>query len=255
MRIRSNALIVFLTCAFAWSSAQATENEWNYSLTLYLWFAGLEGDVATVPPLPPSPIDVSSSDALSDTESSLMMNFSAKKNRHGLFFGLVYSDVQSEEEAIPPPIDLMMASTTKSTQINGAYQYEFYRNDSTVLDVLGGMRYWKVDSRLQFGGGLGILDGALVEHKESWVDPVVGIKSVTHFGSNKQFYLAGIAALGGFGAGSDFFYDVNANIGYRWNKSIGTAIGYRLYDVDYENRDFLYDVKQQGWLLSLTWEF
>ena len=238
-----------------WSPVQAAEDSWDFALTPYLWFAGLKGDVATVPPLPPAPIDVSSSDALSDTEASLMLNFEAMKNRHGLFLGLVYSDVRSDEEAIPPPIDLMMRATSKTTLLTGAYQYEFYRSESSVLDVLAGARYWEVNTRLQFSGGLGALEGAQITHKESWVDPVVGVKGVTRFGSADRVYVAGGAAMGGFGVGSDFFYDLNLNLGYQWNKSIGTAIGYRYYDVDYEKDDFLYDVKQQGWLVSLTWAF
>ena len=244
-----------LAATLLWTPVHASANDWDFALTPYLWFAGLKGEVATVPPLPPAPIDVSSNSAINDTEASLMLNFEAMNNRHGLFMGLVYSDVRSDEEAIPPPIDLMMRSTSKTTLLTGAYQYEFHRDERSVLDILAGARYWKVDTRLQFSGGLGALEGQVINHKESWVDPVIGIKGVTRFGSNERFYLAGGAAVGGFGVGSDLFYDLNLNLGYQWSKSIGTAIGYRYYDVDYEKSDFLYDVKQQGWLVSLTWAF
>ena len=93
-----------------------------------------------------------------------------------------------------------------------------------------------------------------MDNEESWVDPAIGIKGRTPIaGSN--FYLEGFAGVGGFGVGSDLFYDLNLNIGYQWNRAIGTGIGYRLYDVDYNKDDFLYDVKQQGWLIGLTWAF
>jgi hypothetical protein len=253
--MKTRLVCFVLAGLFFCSPALADEGGWEYTLTPYLWFAGLKGDVATVPPLPPAPIDVSSSDALSDTEASLMVNFGAKKNRHGMFLGFVYSDVQQGEELVPPPIDLMLKSTTKSTLLSAAYQYEFYRNGNTVFDVLAGGRYWKIDSKLQFGGGLGILEGVELKHKESWVDPAVGIKGITRFGSDSRIYLTGVVAVGGFGVGSDHFYDFNVNLGYQWSKSIGTAIGYRVFDVDYEKKDFLYDVKQPGWLLSLTWAF
>lgn len=244
-----------LAALFLCPPAFADEGDWQYALTTYLWFAGLKGDLATVPPLPPAPVDVSSSDALKDTEAAIMLNFSAKKNRQGLFFGFVYTDVQSDEELVPPPIDLMLKSTSKSTLATGAYQYEFYRSERTVLDVLAGARYWKVDTKLKFGGGLGILDGVTLRNKESWVDPVIGFKGISYFGPSSRMYLAGTAGIGGFGMGSDLFYDLSANLGYQWSKSIGTAIGYRMFDVDYEKKDFLYDVRQQGWLLSLTWAF
>jgi len=63
---------------------------------------------------------------------------------------------------------------------------------------------------------------------------------------SSQFYVEGCAGLGGFGVGSDLFYEINANVGYQWNKSIGTALGYRMFDVDYEDDGYVYDVRQQG---------
>jgi hypothetical protein len=41
----------------------------------------------------------------------------------------------------------------------------------------------------------------------------------------------------------------------QWNKSIGTALGYRMFDIDYEGDGYVYDVKQQGWQVGLTWAF
>lgn len=54
---------------------------------------------------------------------------------------------------------------------------------------------------------------------------------------------------------TDLFYEINANIGCRWTEKIGTAIGYRMYDADYEDDGFSYDVKQDGWQVGLTWDF
>jgi hypothetical protein len=149
-----------------------------------------------------------------------------------------------------------MKATSKNTLVTLAYQYELYRKEQTILDVLAGARYWSIDTTLEFGGGLGVVipPGTVLNHEESWVDPAIGIKGSTPIaGSN--FYVEGFAGVGGFGVGSDMFYDLNLNIGYQWNKAIGTGIGYRLYDVDYDKDDFLYDVKQQGWLIGLTWAF
>lgn len=95
---------------------------------------------------------------------------------------------------------------------------------------------------------------ARVAHDESWVDPFVGIKGQIPLGTSR-FFLAAGAATGGFGIGSDLFYEINANIGCRWTEKIGTAIGYRMYDADYEDDGFSYDVKQDGWQVGLTWNF
>ena len=55
--------------------------------------------------------------------------------------------------------------------------------------------------------------------------------------------------------GSKLFYDLNLNLGYQWTDAIGTAVGYRLFDVDYDHKGFLWDVQQAGWGLGLAWSF
>jgi hypothetical protein len=219
-----------------------------------LWFAGLEGDIATIPGQPSAPVDVTPSDALDDTEASLMLLVDAKRGEHGLFVDLFYSDVRSDEDLVPQPIGLALRSVTKTTMLSLAYQYEIYKRDNTVVDLMIGARYWKIDSELKFGGGLGILAGKKVNNDESWIDPAIGLKGRMPLG-NSAFYLEGGAGLGGFGIGSDLFYEVGGAVGYQWTPAIGTAIGYRMFDVDYDDDGFEYDVRQEGWQVGLTWAF
>ena len=229
------------------------DSSWEFRLSPYGWFAGLEGDVASIPGLPAIPIDISSGDAFDDTEASLMLMFEAKKNGHGFFMDVFYSDVQSEETLVEVNNNpLVLNSTTKTTMLTGAYMYEVYNDEQSIVDVFAGVRYWNIDSHLSLTGGLGILPPG--DHEESWVDPLIGFKGRTFIGDTKV-YVNGGAAIGGFGVGSDLFYDLNANLGYQWNDSIGTTVGYRIYDLDYENDGFVYDVKQQGWMIGLTWAF
>ena len=237
---------------FIQAPVYAANEDWQFELTPYLWFAGLKGEVATVPPLPAAPVDISPGDALQDTQTSLMLLLTAMKNQQGVFFDFLYSDVESDEELIPAPISLNMTSRSKTTMTTLAYQYEAYRNKHAVLDILAGARYWSVNSKLTFSGGLGILAGTTVTHDESWVDPIIGFTGHTPLG-NSSFYMSGGAGAGGFGVGSDNFYELNLNFGYQWNQAIGTSIGYRMFDIDYNEGDFLYDVRQEGWLLGLTW--
>ena len=251
--IRQGILLLLFGLLIGANTVLADEG-WNFRLSPYLWFAGLKGDVGTIQSLPTAPVDISATDALEDTEASLMLILDAKKGRHGFFTDLIYTDVQSDEELVPQPIGLMMKSTSKTTIFSLAYQYELYGQDQTVVDLLAGGRYWAIDSELKFKGGLGLLAGKKLSNDESWFDPALGIKGRAPLGSS-QFYVEGGAGLGGFGVGSDLFYEINANVGYQWNKSIGTALGYRMFDVDYEDDGYVYDVRQQGWQVGLTWAF
>ena len=236
------------------SAPAFAEDNWQFRLSPYIWFAGIKGDVGTIPPLPAASIDVSASDAVKDTEGGFMVMLDARKQRHGFLVDLLYTDVQSDTTLVPSPINLNMKSISKTTIATVAYQYEAYNENQTVVDVLAGLRYWETDSELQFSGGLGILAGRSIRNKESWVDPGIGIKGRTPLGDSR-FYFEGGAGIGGFSIGSKLFYDLNANVGYQWTKSIGTTVGYRMFDVDYENGGYVYDVRQEGWQLGLTWSF
>ncbi len=242
-----------LAVLFFPGQAPAADN-WQFRLTPYIWLAGIKGDVGTIPPLPAVPIDISASDALSDFEGGFMVMLDARKGRHGFLIDLLYTDIQTDLAPVPPPINLNMKSISKTTIATVAYQYELHNRDQSVVDLLAGLRYWDIDSELQFSGGLGILAGRTIRNTDSWVDPAIGVKGRAPLGDSR-FYFEGGAGIGGFGVGSDLFYEINASVGYQWTKSIGTTIGYRMFDVDYEDNGFVYDVRQQGWQLGLTWAF
>lgn len=242
-------LVLHIAPRTAWG-----EDDWQFRLTPYLWFAGLKGDVATIPGSPTVPIDVSPSQAIEDTETGLMLLLDAKRGQHGVFADFIYTDVKSDEELLPPPIGLTLISVSKTTIFSLAYEREIFSQDQALVDVMLGARYWNIDSELSFGGGSGLLAGRRVTHEESWIDPMLGIKGRMPL-PNSSFYIQGGAGLGGFGLGSDLFYELNGAIGYQWNKAIGTAVGYRMFDVDYEDGGFVYDARQQGWQVGLTWSF
>lgn len=236
------------------STPALAQESWQFRLSPYVWLAGLKGNVGTIPGQPAVSVDVSAGDALRDLDGGGMFMLDARRGRHGFLVDFMYTDVRSDTEVVPAPIGLDLVSTSKTTIATLGYQYELFRERGTVVDVLAGARYWRIESNLRFSGGLGILAGRSITNTESWWDPGIGIKGRVPLGDSR-FYFEGGAAVGGFGVGSDQFYDINANVGYQWSKSIGTTIGYRMFDVDYENDGYVYDVRQQGWLLGLTWSF
>jgi len=183
-----------------------------------------------------------------------MLLVDAKRGEHGLFADFFYSDVRSDEDLVPQPIGLTLRSVSKTTILSLAYQYEIYNHDNTIVDLVIGGRYWKVDTTLKFGGGLGFLAGKKVRNDESWIDPMVGIKGRIPLGQS-AFYVQGGAGVGGLNVGSDLFYELSGTVGYQWTPTIGTAIGYRMFDVDYDDDGFEYDVRWEGWQVGLTWAF
>lgn len=226
------------------------EEEWNYRLSPYIWFAGSKGDVGPLKNLPPVYVDISASDALKDTELSFMLIFDAKKGTHGVYTDTFYSDVQQKENVIA---NTSIESITKTTMLSVAYTYEILNDNNTVVDLLAGLRWWNIDATVKLRSPLPILNQQ-GSNSESWVDPIVGVKGRTQLGESK-FFVAGGIGIGGFDINAKSLYDITANVGYQWTNSVGTLVGYRQYDLDYDQNDFQYDVKNAGWQVGLTWAF
>jgi hypothetical protein len=234
----------------AFSAAHADE-EWHYQLTPYAWLAGIEGEVGTVPDAPPAPVDIARSDVIDNIEMTLMAVFTAQRGSHGVYADLFYADIRADQDVVPP-LDLSLGIGVKNTLLSLAYQYEFFRDGAASAAFLAGARYWRVENLLRLGDPAS--DLVRLAGSESWTDPLLGVKGSLPLGGSR-WYLSGGAAIGGFGVGSDSFYEVTGALGDRWNDAISTLVGYRRFDVDYENSSFLYDVVQQGWQLGLNWSF
>jgi hypothetical protein len=232
-------------------------DKWEFQLTPYFWLTGQKGTVATLPGLPPADIDI---DFYDDIRGNInfagMLVGEARKGCYGLFTDIMYTDIEMED---PTPLGIFyssMISQTKSWVWSLAGLYRLVENQDQFLDVIGGFRYWSVDSELTLKGAAfpGVFPERSVSNKEDWVDPLIGLKGLTPIGESK-FFVSGAFALGGFGAGSDFFWDAIVNLGYQWTKIFSTTVGYRYLDVDYEKDGFLYDVAQDGLTLGLSWRF
>lgn len=243
----------FLLALACVSPAAQADDKWAFELSPYAWFAGAKGDVSTIPGSPVVPINISAKDAFDDTEASFMLAGEAMKGRHGVIFDYIYTDMQSDISLVDA-IDLKLRSISRNTVYSAAYAYRIQGGEGSAVDVFAGVRYWDIETILKFKGGLGALAGKRVDSKEDWTDPLAGIKARVALGGTRA-YLAGWMALGGFDAGSDAFYDACAYLGYQWTPAFSTNLGYRVYKVDYEDGDFLYDVKNDGWIAGLSFRF
>lgn len=253
---RHSFIIIIVLCALTFilpALAPANDSgKWQFQLAPYAWLAGQKGSVATLPGLPAADIDVDFyDDIIGNINGAFFLVGEARKDRMGIFMDIAYTDIE-DENATPGPFFSALTSRTKSWMITTTGLYRLVEEKQAFLDALAGLRYWSVDSTLALTSG--ILTGRDVSNKESWFDPVIGLKGSTPLGDSK-FFVNGGLLLGGFNMGSDFMWDANLNFGYQWTQTFSTTLGYRYLDVNYEKDDFLYDVSQQGSVLGLNWQF
>lgn len=92
---------------------------------------------------------------------------------------------------------------------------------------------------------------------KTWFDPVIIVRSQ---GAIKDKWLLQFRGdVGGFGVGSDFSWQIQANVGYRFSKLFQTTIGYRYIGIDYDKGEdlerFIYNVDTYGLVVRLGFNF
>lgn len=242
------SLIAVLSAAVA--PAQADE-PWQFQIAPYVWIAGLDGDVGVLPGVPPSSVDASFSDIVDNLDFAFMLAGEARKGRAGFLADILYMDVGATG-ATPGPL---FSTAKMDSQVLLATVAGFWRpwgDESASLDVIAGARFWGVDTKLTLGADA--LPATSVSDDENWVDPLVGLRVKGTLGGERFFQSLGLM-LGGFGVGSDFTWDADVNLGYRWTDGFSTTIGYRYLSVDYSDGGFVWDVDMYGPTVALIWNF
>jgi hypothetical protein len=268
----------------------APADKWQFSFTPYGWMINVNGDVTARGHTADINEDFFQIVEKSDSLLAWMSFFEARRGRFSFFTDLVWMDlgVPGHFQIKKSPLGRFDRATLdirgkaqvdyESTIIQSGITYEIARWQGaapgryTALDLLGSARYWnqEVDVSLHLTGtltvdfeklGLKFQKSRSVAVARSndleWVDPVVGARLRHQMAPGKELRLEG--DVGGFGAGSDFSWQVVGTYGFDVNcfgKPLHTVIGYRALAVDYSEtgrhgKDGL-DFVQHGPVMGIT---
>jgi opacity protein-like surface antigen len=242
--------------AIAQSTAQQS-GAWQYEVTPYLWVSGMKGDVRSGN-LPKTSVDMSFGDIVDVLDFGLMGALEARKGRWGLLFDAVYmkvSDSATASRAGPGGVTLTANADVKMKQsmLAGAVAYRAVEGRSP-MDVIGGVRYSKIDVNANINANLFGLTGFVVRSGDKdWVDPYIGVR-VQH-PLTERWIFVGYADVGGFGVGSDFTWQTALGVNYEFSKTMTAKLGYRYLSVDYDRGGFAYDMKTRGVYLGVGMRF
>ena len=229
---------------------EADGGRWTFTVTPYLWAAGISGESGTLPGLPPADVDESFGDVWDDLRFAGMLAGTARRGRFGLASDLQYVETRADSTSLAPLFD-GETLTSQSFIFSALGEYVAFESDRSQLVVSGGTRVWSVSTDLDLKGG--VLPGRTVDGDDTWVDPLLGMRGRVDLGSD--VFVSGWAYVGGFGVGSDIMADLFGGVGYAWTERIETVLGYRWVRVDRDTDDFLYDVRQGGLIAGLTVKF
>jgi hypothetical protein len=242
------AIFVFLPSATSPVLAQSTSSagknsdEWKFTLAPYLMIPWMDGTVAVRGR--DHELNVSPGNIFSNLQFGAMGYFEARKAKWGAGVDAVYMALGTDVDRPSANVDFNQ----------GAYTFVGLRQLNEKVNLVFGARWNVLQGKLEFKGP--ILTGTFEDTKQ-WVEPIVGLKLKQRLRGSCSFMFEG--DIGGFGAGSDFAWQLWPMVGIDVSKHTTLAIGYRVLSEDYDtgsgNQYFKYDVITQAMVFGAAFKF
>lgn len=213
----------------------------HHRVSLYLWGAGLSGNVGNA--AGGSPVDASFEDIFDNLEAGIMANYRLTSGKWAFNFDYIYLNVSPTSDVPPASVDL------KETIVELSAGYAVHPE----LELLAGIRY--VDISMEATINITPPPPA-ISGEDDWIDPIVGLDYRTALSEKWRFY--GRADVGGFDVGSDLSWQLAGYFGYMPSKNWNLFAGYRHLDIDYKSdndKKFFYDIATSGPLIGFGYHF
>lgn len=220
------------------AAAQGTDGQ---SLVLYGLGAAMSGTVGAGPVS--GEIDLSTSDIVSNLEMGGMAAYRVDRGRWSYVAEAIYMGLGAAESGVDVDVDEWILAANAGYRITDRFA------------AVGGLRYMDLSTDLAVTRPSG--SGRATNVGASWVDPFVGGRFDLPAGKRSKVALQG--TVGGFGIGSDLSIDAGGFFETGLSKSSSVLIGYRYFDVDYEDGSgadyFKFDAVSQGPVVGVRFRF
>lgn len=232
----------------AGTGADAAEPQ--FSLTPYLWIAGVTGTLGTaVSALPAQRVEADFGDVLSSLNAiPVMIAAEFRQGRFGVMADLMAISVEAGVEPSGPAFS---GGEARLRQVIGSalLAWRVVEDGPAALDLGLGFRAFGLSTRFTLEPGA--LQGRQIERDASWVIPVAGLRYRHVFGSDwgATFY----GDIGG--AGGDLTWQALATLDYRINDSITLRAGYRWLSFERDDGPLRQEMGLGGPLLGATIRF
>ena len=250
MRNVFHIVSVFLLLVLAVPGQSLAADQWEFTIAPYALFPYIEGE-ASVGQVSGANVDVDPGDIIDTLELGGMIYLEAQ---HASGFGasLNYAFMDLADGATGPAgigrVDLDIFQGI----LEGYGQYRLKAGKGT-LDVYAGVRWWDIDLDINISG---VGPTQSLKRGAEWVDPVVGLRWIPQIGKRWQLILKG--DIGGFGAASDFSWNLQGGASWDATESLSLVLQYRALGVDYSTGTsgtadyFSYDTVTHGPLIGLA---
>ncbi|WP_295048831.1 hypothetical protein [uncultured Paracoccus sp.] len=233
------ALAVMLT------AAPAVAEDWSGQITPFVWASGLGGDLTPFAGAPTLRFDKSFSEVLEDSDAAFFLSGYARKDRFVVTGDFSYSS-SSKAGQVQPGLPAEGELAQRSLTL--AAGWRAIDDNGLALDVLGGVRAWRIKAKVSVAGGLISRSG-----DQEFVDPIIALRA--NYRLAPRWSAIAYIDHGITGMGSEETTQVYATVNYQMTDRAYVSVGYRRLDVDYRSGGTRVDATMAGPLLGLTWRF
>jgi hypothetical protein len=209
-------------------NAAPQNDAWTFTLSPYVWFSGLGGEVTN--PHGSETFSADFGDIFGTMKFSYMGLVEARRGNFSLLTDFMYLNLQ---QGVPVPGHGAYggaSARTQSVEVSAIGLYTVAEASAGRFEVGGGIRGWWFDTELKLDPGT--LPGKTQSASTSWVDPVIGARGVLRL--NDKLSLTAYGDVGGFGVGSEFTWQTFATLDYKVAENATVSAGFRYIHIDYQ---------------------
>jgi hypothetical protein len=209
--LRKTLLAVMSTMATQLANAQ----DWDWSVTPYLWAAAVEGESGLG--LIQTDVSADFADLADLFAGAALIHVEAQRDTFGLFGDLVFLSLEGDPA-------LATVGGLTETQFDSTIVELGYLKKLSQAGLELGLRYWDFDLEMQPTTLPGI------ERGQDWIDGFVGVRTSREIGDKWGWTMR--ANLGG--GGSDLSIGFDVTFGRELSSGSRIVTGLKLIDIDYD---------------------
>jgi len=236
-----------LLLIIAANTVAAGDRGWQNEVTLYGWYAGIDGTLQA-PTGTESDFSVEASDILEDLEIMLMAGYVGRYDRWSVIFDFVYLDAGNRADTATGAGTATVDLNVSSYLINSGIGYDFVQSDKAIVGLVGGVRYLSLD--VDYDAAVQGMQLISSSDSESITDGFAGLRGQLRF--NDTWFMPYYADIGT--GGSDLSYQLYAAIGYRFGWG-DIRLGYRYLNIDMGDDKLMEDLQLSGPLFGVGFRF
>ena len=231
--------------------APASDENWHVNATLYLWGAGIHGNLGALGHN--LGFKASPGDLLSKLHFGMMGAVGVRYKRLVIIEDLLYMSLAANKTRVfqlPNDPQISAEVKYKETILTPEFGVRVIQHEKINLDVLAGFRYWHMESTLTLTPPPA--NNLFDTSAKSWADPLIGARFQVPLSKKMTATIWGdYNPLAGVGAKLD--YQIVGALSYKFKPKWALDAGWRYLYLDYRKTILDTQMAMSGILLGVTY--